>query len=126
MGGGDRREGRASSGGRRVMGRKKKVGKEEIIEYAKELYLTPDEEGNHRYSLRDISTLNLFPQAFIRHFSQRGDKVLDLFGGLGSTLIACETLKRKCYMMEIEPLYCQYIIDRYEKFTGRKAEKINE
>ena len=38
------------------MGRKKKVDKEEIIEYAKELYLTPDEEGNHRYSLRDIST----------------------------------------------------------------------
>lgn len=38
------------------MGRKKKVDKEEIIEYAKELYLTPDEDGNHRYSLRDIST----------------------------------------------------------------------
>jgi DNA modification methylase len=66
------------------------------------------------------------PQAFIRHFSLKGDKVLDLFGGLGSTLIACETLKRKCYMMEIEPLYCQYIIDRYEKFTGKRAEKINE
>ena len=51
--------------------------------------------------------------------------VLDLFGGSGSTLIACEQLNRKCYMMEISPIYCDVIIDRWEKFTGKKAEKIN-
>jgi len=50
--------------------------------------------------------------------------VLDLFGGSGSTLIACEQLNRKCYMMELEPRYIDVIIARWEKFTGRKAEKI--
>lgn len=52
------------------------------------------------------------------------DAVLDLFGGSGSTLIACEQLNRKCYMMELEPKYVDVIIARWEKFTGRKAEKI--
>lgn len=51
--------------------------------------------------------------------------VLDLFGGSGSTLIACEQTNRKCYMMEIDPYYCQVIIDRWEKFTNKKAVKLN-
>ena len=55
-----------------------------------------------------------------------GDKVLDLFGGSGSTLIACEKTNRKCFMMEIDPHYCQVIIDRWEQYTGNKAELINE
>jgi DNA modification methylase len=63
---------------------------------------------------------------FIKKFSKRNDIVLDLFGGSGSTLIACEKLNRRCYMMEIEPIYCQVIIDRWEKFTGKKAKKISE
>ena len=50
-----------------------------------------------------------------------GDSVLDLFGGSGSTLIACEKLKRKCYMMELSPEYCDVIIKRYENYTGKKA-----
>ena len=53
------------------------------------------------------------------------DKVLDLFGGSGSTLIACEQLNRNCYMMELDPYYCQVIINRWEEFTGNKAAKIN-
>lgn len=51
--------------------------------------------------------------------------VLDLFGGSGSTLIACEQTNRNCYMMELSPHYCQVIINRWETFTGEKAEKIN-
>lgn len=47
--------------------------------------------------------------------------ILDLFGGSGSTLIACEKLKRKCYMMELEPRYCDVICKRYEAYTGKKA-----
>ena len=47
--------------------------------------------------------------------------VLDLFGGSGTTLIACEKTKRKCYMMELDPKYCGVILDRWEKYTGRKA-----
>lgn len=53
-----------------------------------------------------------------------GDNVLDLFGGSGSTLMACEQLNRNCYMMELDPYYCQVIINRWEEFTGKKAEKI--
>ena len=53
------------------------------------------------------------------------DVVLDLFGGSGSTLIACEQLNRNCYMMELDPYYCQVIINRWEEYTGEKAEKIN-
>lgn len=61
----------------------------------------------------------------IRNSSKPGEKVLDLFGGSGSTLIASEELDRKCYMMEYDPKYVDVIINRWEEFTGRKAEKIN-
>lgn len=57
--------------------------------------------------------------------SKRNDIVLDLFLGSGSTLIACEKTNRICYGMEIDPVYVQTIIDRYEKFSSKKAEKIN-
>ena len=58
--------------------------------------------------------------------SVEGETVLDLFGGSGSTLIACEQTGRGCYMMEIEPRYCQIIINRWEKYTGQKAVKLVE
>jgi DNA modification methylase len=48
--------------------------------------------------------------------------VLDLFGGSGSTLIACEQLDRTCYMMEIDPKYCDVIRKRYAKFIGKEDE----
>ena len=51
--------------------------------------------------------------------------IYDGFGGSGSTLITCEQLNRKCYMMELDPYYCQVIINRWEQYTGEKAEKIN-
>ena len=50
--------------------------------------------------------------------------IYDGFGGSGSTLIACEQLNRQCYMMELDPYYCQVIINRWEEYTGRKAEKL--
>lgn len=56
---------------------------------------------------------------------ERFDTVVDLFGGSGSTLIACEQLNRTCYMMELDPKYCDVIIKRWENLTGKKAEKIN-
>lgn len=52
-----------------------------------------------------------------------GDLVLDLFGGSGTTMIAAEQLGRKCYMMELDPHYCDVIIARWEKLTGKKATK---
>jgi len=61
---------------------------------------------------------------FIKKFSNEGEKIIDLFGGSGSTLIACEQLNRICYMMEIDPKYCSVIIERWEKYTGNKAKKL--
>lgn len=61
---------------------------------------------------------------FVRNSSQRGQSVIDLFGGSGSTLMACEQLKRQCRTMEYDPVYCDVIIARWEKYTGRKATKI--
>lgn len=61
----------------------------------------------------------------IKNSSKRGDVVLDPFGRSGSTLIACEQKRRICYMAEIDPKYVDVIISRWEKFTGKKAVKIN-
>lgn len=60
---------------------------------------------------------------FIEHFAK--DTVLDLFGGTGTTMIAAEQLGRKCYMMELDAHYCDIILARWEKLTGRQAEKLN-
>ena len=54
-------------------------------------------------------------------FSRENHLILDLFGGSGSTLIACEQTNRICYMMELDEHYCDVIIDRWEKLTGKKA-----
>ena len=57
----------------------------------------------------------------IKNSSRSGDIVLDLFGGSGSTMIACEQLNRRCFMMEYDPRYCDVIVARWEAFTGEKA-----
>jgi len=56
--------------------------------------------------------------------SKIGDNVLDLFGGSGSTLLACEQLKRKAFLVEKNPIFCQLIVNRYEQFSGNKATKL--
>ena len=61
---------------------------------------------------------------YIQLYSKQS--VLDLFGGSGSTLIACEQLNRKCFMCELDPRYVDVIINRWEQFTGQKATKIND
>lgn len=63
---------------------------------------------------------------FIDRYSKENNNILDLFGGSGSTLIACEQLNRKCYMMELDPHYIDVIIQRWENFTGKKAVLLNE
>ncbi len=62
----------------------------------------------------------------IRRCTKPGDIILDLYGGSGSTLIAAEMLKRRAYLTEIEPRFCQLIINRYEKLTGQKAKLISK
>ena len=61
---------------------------------------------------------------FIINSSRKGEPVADIFGGSGSTIMACEQLSRKCYTMELDPHYCDVIIDRWEKYTGKKAKRI--
>ena len=56
--------------------------------------------------------------------SRERERVLDIFGGSGTTMIACEQLNRICYMMELDPHYADVIIERWEKFTGQKAKRI--
>ncbi|MDY3132353.1 MAG: DNA methyltransferase [Treponema sp.] len=61
----------------------------------------------------------------IKNSSNENENIYDGFGGSGSTLIACEQLNRKCYMMELDPHYVDVIIQRWENFTGKKAVKLN-
>ena len=61
----------------------------------------------------------------LKKFSKENNNILDLYGGSGSTLIACQQLKMNCFMMELDPYYCDVIISRWEEFTNEKAVKIN-
>ena len=56
--------------------------------------------------------------------SKSEDIIIDLFGGSGSTTMACEQLNRICYMMELDPKYCDVIVERWENLTGQKAELV--
>ena len=62
----------------------------------------------------------------IKNNTKGGDIVLDLFGGSGTTIIACEQNGRTCYTMELDPKYVQVIIDRWEAMTGEKAVLLND
>jgi DNA modification methylase len=60
----------------------------------------------------------------MQYSSRAGENVIDLFGGSGSTLIGAEQTGRKAFLMELDPLYCDVIVQRFEKFTGKKAERV--
>ena len=60
----------------------------------------------------------------IENSSEAGNIVLDVFGGSGSTLIACEQTGRVCRTLELDPKYCDVIVARWEKLTGKAAEKV--
>lgn len=62
---------------------------------------------------------------YIKVLTKRGDLIVEPFGGSGSTMIAAEKLKRRCYVMEKSPVYCEVIKKRWEKLTGIKAKRIN-
>ena len=67
-----------------------------------------------------MKPVNLCAKA-IENSSKSGDIIIDFFGGSGSTLIAAEQLNRTCYMIELDPIYCDVIIKRWENFTRQKA-----
>lgn len=76
----------------------------------------PQKDGDHP-TMKPIKLM----ARMIANSSEKGNIVLDLFGGSGSTMIACEQLGRKCLMMEYDPKYCDVIIERWENLTGNKA-----
>jgi DNA modification methylase len=61
----------------------------------------------------------------LKRCSTPGDTVVDLFGGSGSTLISCEQLNRKALLIEQDAVFCDVIVKRWEKFTGKQAIKIS-
>jgi DNA modification methylase len=71
-----------------------------------------------------MKPIELVARAIINS-SDRKESVLDLFGGSGTTIIAAEQTGRSCYMMELDPHYCDVIIQRWENLTGKKAEKVS-
>lgn len=96
-------------------------------EVYKKYYVTKAKEGTEQAGTDDHPTIKPLQILCdkIRISSNKNGYVLDLFGGSGSTLIACEQTDRCCLMMEYEPKYVDLIIARWEQFTGKKAEKLN-
>lgn len=82
-------------------------------------------EGEHEDRVHPTQKPIRMQTEILKDFTNENDNILDGFGGSGSTLIACEQLNRKCYMMELEPHYIDVIIKRWENFTGKKAIKLN-
>ena len=76
-----------------------------------------------KYLHPTIKPTSLIARAIKNSSLNEADIILDLFGGSGSTLIACERMGRSCYLSELDEYYCNVIIDRWEKLTGQKATK---
>ena len=119
-----------------VMGRQDYHWKHEPI-----LYGWKEGEAHKWYSDRKQTTILLFDRPtksgehptmkpveiltyLLSNSSKKGDLVWDSFLGSGSTLIACEKMKRRCYGLELDPKYCDVIIKRWEEYTDKKAERM--
>jgi DNA modification methylase len=121
-----------------VLSRKDFMGNHEWCFYgwkegAAHLYLGP----NNATDLWHVKKVN--PQSMVhltekpvelavramQYSSRTGENVLDLFGGSGSTLIAAQQTGRRAFLMELDPLYCDVIVQRWEQFTGQKVERVS-
>ena len=85
---------------------------------------TKNATGNEFSKIHHATFPVELPFYIVQNFTK--SSVLDCFGGTGTTMIAAEQLGRKCYMMELDPHYCDVIIARWEKLTGQKAIKVDE
>jgi site-specific DNA-methyltransferase (adenine-specific) len=108
----------------------KKMKKDELVELCRTLLsdkipttVINEEKPSRSEEHPTMKPVKLFAR-LIKNSSRQGETVLDTFGGSGTTIIACEQLGRRCFMMELDPKYCDVIIERWEKFTGKKAELI--
>lgn len=107
----------------------KKLKKTEMLELLKDIFADkvsstvinedrPSRSAEHP-TMKPVKLIG----RLIKNSSQQGESVLDTFGGSGSTMIACEQLGRTSYTCELDPKYCDVIVKRWEKFTGKKAER---
>lgn len=116
-----------------VVGRKDYLPQHELIAYGW--------HGRHKFERSKSKSIIAYPKPstsklhptmkpvglmreIILNSTKIGEYVYDCFGGSGSTLIACEQTKRKCIMTEVDPVYCDTIVKRWEKLTGLKATKL--
>jgi DNA modification methylase len=83
---------------------------------------TESASGNEFAKIHAATFPVALPASIIKSYTK--SSVLDCFGGTGTTMIAAEQLGRKCYMMELDPHYCDVIIARWEKLTGQKATRL--
>jgi DNA modification methylase len=113
---------------------KKKHYRSKILNNLKDVFSLDKESFQEMldvwYENRDVTQDYIHPtqkpvrlaERALKRNSERGDIVLDLFGGSGSTLIACEQMNRNCYMMELDPKYCDAIRKRYARFIGKEED----
>ena len=110
----------------------KKLKKEELVSFIKELQDSQNERSSVIYhdktsfneehpTMKPVKLLG----KLIFNSSEKGDLILDSFGGSGSTLIAAEQSERTCNMMELDPIFCDVIVKRWEKLTGQTAVRIH-
>lgn len=93
----------------------------ELVPYAKNAKQHPPEnEKKLHVTMKPVEVISWAMDTS----KEKANAVVDLFGGSGTTLIACEQTGRKCYMMELDPHYIDVIIQRWENLTGQKAELI--
>lgn len=100
---------------------KRKIGVKEFRGTLSNIIHVMKQTKNKYSSIHNATFPIDIPSWFIENFSDK--TVLDLFGGTGTTLIACEQIGRKCFMMEKDERYCDVIVDRWETLTGKKARK---
>jgi DNA modification methylase len=110
----------------------KKMKKEELVKLLEEIYsdkISTTIINEDRPNISDLhptmKPVKLIARQ-VKNSSRINETVLDLFGGSGTTLIACEQLNRNCYMMEFDCKYIQVIIERYIAFTGNKVYRLND
>lgn len=109
-----------------------KMSKAELVEFCEQLFHSdeglPTTTIYENKPIADTDHPTMKPVRLIarqiRNSTRPHESVLDLFGGSGTTMIAAEQLGRKAYLMELDPRFCDVIIERWETFTGKKAQRI--
>lgn len=103
----------------------RKMSKEELIRRIEEATALPSTVMYEDKPLRNLIHPTMKPVTLmaelVKNSTKQTEIVLDLFGGSGSTMIACEQLGRRCFTMELDARYAEAILDRWEEFTGEKA-----